>query len=54
MKCVLEMLKLHDYNHQSVLIEFTGLQGTAQKEAERTNASIGDALVDGMGAFQAL
>ena len=48
------MLKLHEYNHQSVLIEFTGLQGTTQKEAERTNASIGDALVDGMGVFQAL
>ena len=53
MKCVLEMLKLHKYNHQSVLIEFTGLQGTVQKETERTNASIGDALVDAMGVFQA-
>ena len=50
----LKMLKLHEYNHQSVLIEFTELQGTTQKEADRTNASIGDALVDGMGVFQAL
>ena len=42
------MLKLHEYNHQSVLIDFTGLQRTLRKTRLRgTNASIGDALVDG-------
>ena len=50
--CFLEMLKLHEYNHQSMFNRNHQAPGdSAQNEAERTNVSIrigSDALVNGM------